>query len=103
MNYYCLVYLFETENTDCGFSPLFMHLPVTNRYTNDKEEALNWFDDAVKCAVKSWNGNKLDFVRDVTLDYRCMIKQAQFECNEAAYMKGKYLIELRCYNHNPCE
>ena len=80
-----------------------MHLPVTNRYTNDKEEALNWFDDAVKCAVKSWNGNKLDFVRDVTLDYRCMIKQAQFECNEAAYMKGKYLIELRCYNHNPCE
>lgn len=103
MNYYCLVYLFETDKTDCGVSPLYMHLPVTNRYTNDKEEALKWFDDAVKCAVKVWNGNELVYVRDEKYDYRCMIKSAKFICNEPAYMHGNYLIELRCYQHNPCE
>lgn len=103
MYYYCLSYLYESENTDCGFSPMFMHLPVTNRYTNHKKTALKWFDDAVKCAVKSWNGNKLINVRDIPLDYDCTIKQALFECNEAAYLKGRYLIELRCYTHNPCE
>ena len=66
-----------------------------------KEEAMRWFDAAVKSAVRSWNGSKLVYVKDEKLDYRCMIKQAKFECNEAAYMKGEYIIELNCYNHNP--
>ena len=103
MYYYCINYLFETDNTDCGFSPLFMHLPVTSQYTNDKETALKWFDDAVKAACKSWNGNKLVWIKDEKLDYRCIIKQALFECNEPAYLKGRYIIELGCYTHNPCE
>jgi hypothetical protein len=80
-----------------------MHLPVTSQSTTDKELALKWFDDAVKSAVKVWNGNKLEWVKDEKLDYRCIIKQAKFVCNEAAYMKGEYIIELNCYTHNPCE
>lgn len=103
MEYYCISYLYETEKTDCGVSPLFMHLPVTSQYTNDKETALKWFDDAVKAACKSWNGNKLVSVVDHKLDCFCYIKRAHFICNEAAYMKGNYLIELNVYTHNPCE
>ena len=103
MYYYCIEYLFETDKTDCGCSPLFMHLPVTSQYTNDLETAKKWFDDAVKAACKCWNGNKLLEVRDEKLDYRCKLKTALFECNEAAYLKGRYIIELGCYTFNPCE
>ncbi len=103
MEYYCINYLYSTENTNCGISPLFMNLPVTHDVTNDKETALKWFDQAVKSACKSWNGNKLVSVKDRKLDYMCTIKVAHFICNEPAYMHGEYLIELRCYTHNPLE
>ena len=103
MYYYCIDYLYLTEKTNCGVSPMFMHLPVTSQTTTDKSLALKWFDDAVKAACKSWNGNKLVYTKDIELDYRCKIKEAKFECNEAAYLHGEYIIELCCYTHNPCE
>lgn len=99
--FYSIDYLYLTDKTDCGVSSLYMHLPCTNRVTHDKEKALKWFDEAVKCAVKQWNGNELIEVKDEPLDYRCKIKTARFKCNEVAYMKGEYLIELNCFNHNP--
>lgn len=101
MNYYSIQYQYLTEKTNCGVSPMYMNLPCTWMTTNDKEEALKWFDDAVKAACKSWNGNKLVSVEDIELDYRCKIKQAKFICNEPAYLQGEYYIELRCYTHNP--
>lgn len=101
MKYYCITYLYETDKTDCGVSPLYMHLPCTYQVTNDEETALQWFDAAVKSAVRSWNGGKLVSVEEHELDCYCYIRRAHFICNEAAYMKGNYLIELNVYEHNP--
>lgn len=97
MNYYCISYLYSEEEHG-----IYQHLPVTSQVTNDLATALKWFDDAVKAACKSWNGNELVSIKDRELDYMCYLKQAHFVCNEAAYMKGHYLIELGCYTHNPC-
>ena len=98
MYYYCLTYLYSEEK--CG---VYEHLPVTSQVTRDKEEALRWFDEALKSHLSSWRGNELVKVEDCELDYMCRIKKAVFHCGEAAYMKGYYMIELSCYTHNPCE
>lgn len=96
MYYYCIGYLYsETRNG------IFHHLPVSSQVTNDLETAKKWFEDAVRVHTDSWRGNKLLYVKDRKLDYMCMIKEALFECNEAAYQKGFYSIELQCYTHNP--
>lgn len=102
MYYYSIHYLYgQPEKKGCF--AMFEHLPCTWQVTNDKEEALRWFDAAVKSACKSWNGNELLWVRDEKLDYRCIIKQARFVCNEPAYVGGEFIIELNCYTHNPLE
>lgn len=103
MYYYCIEYRYLSDETNCGVRPCFMLLPVTSQSTTDKSLALKWFDNAVKSACKSWNGNKLVYVKEIPLDYRCLIKEAKFVCNEAAYLRGEYIIELSCYSHNPCE
>lgn len=98
MYYYCIGYLFSEDSNG-----IYSHLPVTSQVTNDLQTAEKWFDDAVKAACNVWNGNKLIYVKKRELDYMCYIKEAKFECCEAAYQKGFYLIELQCYTHNPCE
>lgn len=96
MNYYCIGYLFSEEKNG-----LYHHLPVSSQVTNDFETAKEWFENAVRVHTDSWRGNKLLEIKDRKLDYMCYLKQAVFECNEAAYMKGFYVIELQCYTHNP--
>lgn len=98
MYYYCISYLYSEEKNG-----IYQHLPVTSQVTNDFATAEKWFQDAVNVRTKSWRPDKLIWVKDRELDYMCYLKQALFECNEAAYMKGYYLIELSCYTHNPCE
>ncbi len=101
MKYYCISYLQERHDIqDCGVSPVYMHLPVTTEVTTDLDVAEKWFQNAVDVLSKHY-GRRLLEVKERELDYMCYIKQAHFECTEAAYAKGKYLIELSCYSHNP--
>lgn len=95
--YYCLGYL--QQNVDNG---IFCHLPVTTEVTTDIEVAERWFQNAVDI-LKNHYGRKLIHIEKRELDYACWIKEAIFECTEAAYVKGKYCLELQCYSHNPCK
>lgn len=96
MYYYCIGYLYSKERNG-----IFSHLPVASQVTTDIETAKKWFENAVRVHTDSWRGNKLLYIKDRKLDYMCLIKEAMFECNEAAYQKGYYSIELQCYSHNP--
>ena len=96
MNYYCIDYCFRNEDT-----MIYSHLPVNHLVTTSLEEAEEWFDQAVYRAERGYE-NKLISVKDVPLDYMCNLKEAVFECNEPAYVKGRYIINLKCYTHNPC-
>ncbi|MGN1218645.1 MAG: hypothetical protein ACI4TD_11850 [Phocaeicola sp.] len=101
MKYYCISYLQERDDIrDYGVHPIYYHLPVTTEVTTDLAVAEKWFQNAVDILSKHY-GRKLLKVTERKLDYMCYIKQAHFECTEAAYAKGKYLIELSCFNHNP--
>lgn len=101
MKYYCIEYLQERNDIrNCGIYPIFYHLPVTTEVTTDLAVAEKWFQNAVNILSKHY-GRKLLKVESRDLDYMCYIKQAVFECTEAAYAEGKYIIELCCYNHNP--
>lgn len=95
MSYYCIDYCLRNEET-----MIYSHLPVNYLVTTDIEEAKRWFDLAVKKAERGYE-NKLISVRDVPLDYCRCIKEAVFECNEPAYVKGRYIISLMCYTFNP--
>lgn len=95
MNYYCIDYCLRNEKTH-----IFSHLPVNHMVTTDLDEAIKWFDNAVKRAERGY-GNKLISVKDVELDYMCNLKEAIFDCDEPAYVKGRYIINLKCYTHNP--
>lgn len=99
MNYYYAIFYRYSEERNGIYSVL----PVTSQVTRDKDEAVRWFDEAVKVHTTPWRGNELVYVRDRKLDYMCTIKEAMFKCNEAAHHKGYYIIELGCYTHNPCE
>ena len=94
MNYYMIAFLVAHEDTG-----IYQHLPCNYQVTNDLQVAEGWFKQAVDQAGKY--GNKLISVKDMPLDYMCTIKEAVFECGEPGYRKGRYLINLRCYSHNP--
>jgi hypothetical protein len=79
---------------------IYSHLPTAYQVTNAIEQATEWFEQAVKVLTSRY-GNRLISVEDRELDYMCTIKQAVFECGEPAYKKGRYMIELKCYTHNP--
>ena len=97
MNYYCIKFLYQDEDTK-----IYSHLPCTYQVTEHLATALNWFEDAVRHCTSRY-GNELISVRDMELDYLCTLKEAVFTCGEPAYRKGRYIIALRCYNHNPLE
>lgn len=101
MDYYNIQYYLESEETDCGVKPLFMHLPCTYEVTTDREVAETWFNNAVKMCSRTWLGYKLLRVDDS--DTMFSIKRAVFECNEPAYLKGTYMIELQKFPHNIME
>ena len=95
MNYYCINYMFEAEKG------IYTHLPVTSESTTDLATAEKWFENAVRqFSEKSWARSVVS-VEDREYDYWCSIKRAIVICDEAAYMHGKYMIELMCYQHNP--
>ena len=95
MNYYCIDYCLRNEDT-----MIYSHLPVNYLVTTDIDEANRWFDLAVKRAERGYE-NKLISVKDVPLDYMCNLREAVFENNEPAYVKGRFIISLKCYTHNP--
>lgn len=97
MNYYTIQFLLQDEKTK-----IYSHLPVSYEVTTDFEVAKEWFDNAVKRTTQRY-GNKLIEVREMKLDHLCTLKEAVFTCTEPAYKEGKYLINLRCYTHNPFE
>jgi hypothetical protein len=80
---------------------VYSHLPVNYLVTTDIDEANKWFDLAVKRATQEWRGNKLISVKDVPLNYMCNLREAVFENNEPAYVKGRFIINLKCYSFNP--
>ena len=98
MYYYCIKYLYSEDRVG-----VYEHLPVTSQVTRDREEAIRWFEEAVRVHTEKWRTNELLYQKDCKLDYQCRIKEAMFKCNEAAYREGYYIIELGCYMHNPCE
>lgn len=93
--YFQITYCMRNEDTR-----IFSHLPVTHMVTTDRKEAEKWFDAAVKKAQKS-HFNKLISVEDKKPNCMCSLKEAQFECGEPGYVKGRFLIYLTCYSHNP--
>ena len=95
MNYYCIDYCLRNEDT-----MIYSHLPVNYLVTTDIDEANKWFDLAVKRAERGYE-NKLISVKDVPLDYMCNLREAVFENNEPAYVKGRFIISLKCYTFNP--
>lgn len=97
MKYYCIDYCLRNEDT-----MIYSHLPVNYLVTTDLEEAEKWFDLAVKKAREGYE-NKLISAKDVEYDYMRSLKEAVFECNEPGYWKGRYIISLKCYTHNPME
>ena len=98
MNYYCISYRYSEEKNG-----VYEYLPVTSQITTDLNTAEKWFEEAVRVRTKSWRPDALIYVKERKLDYMCYLKEALFECKEAAYRKGFYLIELNCFSHNPCE
>jgi hypothetical protein len=94
--YYCISYLYSQEANG-----IYTHLPVTSEVTTDLEVAKKWFNNIVE-QKKNHFAYKLLDVRERELDYMCYLKEARFFCDEAAYLKGYYLVNLSCYTFNPC-
>ena len=99
MNYYCIRYRQQRYDINYCMSGAYYYLPTAYTVTVDKKLALSWFDEVVK-QIRNMYGEKVE-VRDVKLDYRCIIKEATFENNHPAFAKGRYIIELNCYTFNP--
>lgn len=95
MNYYIIDFLLQDAETK-----IYSHLPVAYQCTTDLDQANEWFELAVKNLTSRY-GNSLISVNERDLDYMCTLREAVFECGEPAYKKGRYIINLKCYTHNP--
>ena len=95
MNYYCIRYRQQRYDLKDCCSGAYYYLPTAYTVTTDKELALSWFDEVVKQIENMFDTKNME-VKDVKLDYRCIIKEATFENNQPAFAKGKYTIVLKC-------
>lgn len=96
--YYTIEILFSEERNG-----IFYHLPFPSRVTNNVEEAQDLFDYYLRSYTYNWRGNVIIYDKPCELDFNCRIREAMIKCNEAAYLKGYYSIELAAYHHNPHE
>lgn len=82
---------------------IYHHLPFASPVVKTREEAQKLFDYELKAYTNNWRGNELLYDREVDRRYFSNIREALVKCNEAAYVKGYYLLVLNMWNHNPHE
>lgn len=95
MFYYRIGYCYENEDG------IYYHLPIEGEVTTDRNVAEQWFENVLRQYTERHWCYKVGNVVEREYDYLCYVKQVHVVCNEPAYIKGDYLIELQCYTHNP--
>ena len=95
MFYYTIGYYYKNSEG------IYEHLPIMGAVTTDRDVAEKWFADTLRQYTERHWCYKVSDVRERELDYACYIKQVHVVCDEPAYLKGEYLVELQCYTHNP--
>ena len=80
---------------------VFSHLPFASPVTKSKAEAEILFNKQLDVYTNGWRKGVNELVYDKVLAGHTGIRQALVKVDEAAYLKGYYLLVLNEWNINP--